>query len=130
MPAPRYAREIPQRYRFEATRCQNCRKVAFPPRQVCPGCRGEALEAVVLSDEGTLATWTVIHVAPRGFAMQTPYVVGIIELPEGVRVTAQVVDADPSELDFGTRVRRVLRRLSEEDEGGIIHYGYKFVLAR
>jgi len=130
MPAPRYAREIPQRYRFEATRCQNCRKVAFPPRQVCSACQGEAFEPVVLSDEGALVTWTVIHVAPKGFAMQTPYVVGIVELPEGVRVTAQIVDVDPSELDFGTRVRRVLRKLGEENESGILHYGYKFVIAR
>ena len=32
MPAPQYAREIPQRYRLEAARCTSCQKVAFPPR--------------------------------------------------------------------------------------------------
>ncbi len=130
MSAPRYAREIPQRYRFEAARCCECRKVSFPPRPVCPGCRSERSEPVVLSDEGKLVTWTVVRVAPTPFAMQAPYVVGIVELDQGVRVTAQIADASPDELDFGTLVRRVLRKLRAEDDGGIIEYGYKFVLAR
>jgi uncharacterized OB-fold protein len=129
MPAPQYAREIPQRYRFEAGRCRACAKVAFPPRVVCPSCRGEDFEPVVLSDQGKLVTWTVLHVAPRGFAGQTPYIVGIVELDGGVRVTAQIVDVDPGELDFGTPLRRVLRKLRTEGPDGIIQYGYKFVVA-
>ena len=130
MSAPRYAREIPQRYRFEAARCSECRKISFPPRAVCAVCGSEASEPATLSDQGKIVTWTVVRVAPSAFAMQAPYVVGIVELDEGVRVTAQIADALPDELDFGTPVRRVLRRLRAEDDGGIIEYGYKFVLAR
>lgn len=129
MPAPQYTREIPQRYRFEAARCRGCEKIAFPPRLVCAGCGGETLERFTLSDQGKLVTWTVLHVAPQNFAGQTPYVVGIIELDGGVRVTAQIADVDPDELDFGAPVRRVLRRLSAEGPDGILQYGYKFVLA-
>jgi uncharacterized OB-fold protein len=79
-----------------------------------------------LSGRGKLVTWTVIHIAPCDFALQTPYVVGIVELEEGVRLTAQIVDCTVEELDFGISVRRVLRRLRAEGEGGIIQYGYKF----
>jgi uncharacterized OB-fold protein len=130
MPAPQYAREIPQRYRLEAARCSGCRKVAFPPRRVCSGCHGESFEMIVLSDQGKLVTWTVIHVAPGDFSGQAPYVLGIVELDEGVRITAQIADCDPQELDFGAPVRRVLRRLRAEGPGGILQYGYKFVLSR
>jgi scaffold protein (connect acetoacetyl-CoA thiolase and HMG-CoA synthase) len=129
MPAPQYAREIPQRYRLEAGRCTGCSKIAFPPRRVCPSCHGDSFETITLSGEGKLVTWTVIHVAPGDFAVQAPYVVGIVELDEGVRLTAQIVDCNVEELDFGTPVRRVLRRLRAEGEGGIIQYGYKFVPA-
>ena len=129
MPAPQYAREIPQRYRLEATRCVKCAKIAFPPRVVCPVCRGQTFEAVNLSDEGKLVTWTVIRVAPRGFAAEVPYIVGIVELDGGVRLTAQIVDADASQLDFGAPVRRVFRKLGSEGEAGILRYGYKFALA-
>jgi uncharacterized OB-fold protein len=128
MPAPQYAREIPQRYRMEASRCQTCGRLAFPPRRSCPGCRGDAFEPVTLPEHGTLVSWTVIHVAPRGFSGQTPYIVGIVDLG-GVRVTAQIADTDARELSFGTPVRRVFRKLGAEGEGGILRYGYKFVLA-
>jgi scaffold protein (connect acetoacetyl-CoA thiolase and HMG-CoA synthase) len=128
MPAPQYAREIPQRYRMEASRCRTCQKVAFPPRLSCSSCRGESFEPVTLPEQGTLVTWTVVHVAPRGFSGQTPYIVGIVELG-GVRVTAQIVDTEPRELAFGVPLRRVFRKLGAEGEGGILRYGYKFVLA-
>ena len=128
MPAPQYAREIPQRYRLEASRCHACSKVSFPPRVVCSSCRGESFERVTLPDLGKLVTWTVIHVAPQAFAAQAPYIVGIVDLG-GVRVTAQIVDVAPAELDFGTPVRRVFRKLGSEGEGGILRDGYKFVIA-
>ena len=130
MPAPQYAREIPQRYRLEAARCTGCQKVAFPPRPVCLKCRGEVFETEVLPDDGTLVTWTVIHVAPHDFAMQVPYVVGVVELAHGVRITAQIAEATPDDLQFGAPVRRVFRRLRTEGEHGIIQYGYKFISAR
>ena len=130
MPSAQYAREIPQRYRMEAARCASCRTVTFPPGKICPRCRSRDFEKVTLADEGKLVTWTVIHVAPERFAIQTPYVVGIVELDHGIRVTAQIVDCDPEELELGQGVRRTLRRIATEGRGGIIHYGYKFVLAR
>jgi uncharacterized OB-fold protein len=113
---------------MEASRCRTCGQEAFPPRLSCSGCRGESFESITLPEEGALVTWTVIHVAPRGFSGQTPYIVGVIELG-GVRVTAQIVDTDARELAFGVPVRRVFRRLGAEGEGGILRYGYKFVLA-
>jgi scaffold protein (connect acetoacetyl-CoA thiolase and HMG-CoA synthase) len=130
MPAPQYAREIPARYRLEGARCQACGKTTFPARRVCPECRGTNFEPQKLPREGKLMTWTVIHVAAAGFARQTPYAVGIVELSEGVRVTAQIVDCDPEELRVGIAVHAVLRRVSAEGEGGILRYGYKFVVDR
>jgi uncharacterized protein len=130
MPAPQYAREIPARYRLEAARCTACGKIAFPARVVCRACKGAAFETVRLSREGKLVTWTVIHVAAAPFAQGTPYVVGIVELREGVRVTAQIVDCDPAELEVGTELCAVFRRVSAEGEGGILKYGYKFVVVR
>ena len=127
MPAAQYAREMPQRYRLEAARCSGCQKIAFPPRQICPGCHKSSFETITLSGEGKLVTWTVIHVAPGDFAVQAPYVVAIVELDEGVRVTAQIVDCNADALEFGTPVRRVLRSLRTEGDDGIIQYGYKFV---
>ena len=127
MKAPVYAREIPQRYRLEAARCLGCRQVAFPPRRVCSVCRGEQFAPVTLPDDGTVTTFTVIHVAANDLAMQVPYVIAIIELG-GVSVTAQIVDCRPEEVRTGAVVRRVFRRLRVDGDDGLIQYGYKFVL--
>jgi hypothetical protein len=53
--------------------------------------------------------------------------VGIAELDDGVKLTAQVVDCDFADLKVGLRVRLEFRKLSEDGEAGVIYYGYKFV---
>jgi uncharacterized OB-fold protein len=128
MPTPsRYWREIPQRYRFEAVKCANCGTISFPPRDVCPRCGNRKFDPVRLAEAGSLLTYTVIRVPPATFEDQSPYVLGIAELDDGVRLTAQVVDCDPDALSVGKRVRLEFRRISQESEAGVIYYGYKFV---
>jgi len=123
----RYWRETPQRYRYEAARCTECGRVFFPPRTVCSGCRGRGFEKTTLSGEGTIETFTIIRVAPSGFTDQTPYAVGIVSLPDGVKVTAQIVDGNPEELKIGDRVKLEFRLVRQDGESGILCYGYKFV---
>jgi len=126
----RYWRETPQRYRYEAGRCSECGKVFFPPRTVCSRCRGREFEKTTLSGEGVLETFTIIRVAPSGFVDQAPYAVGIVSLPDGVKMTAQIVDGDPEELAIGDRLRLEFRRVRQDGESGILCYGYKFVPVR
>ncbi|MCJ7588006.1 MAG: Zn-ribbon domain-containing OB-fold protein [Candidatus Aminicenantes bacterium] len=130
MPTPsRYWREIPQRYRYEAGRCKACGFICFPPRLVCPRCGAREFETTKLAGTGTVLTYTIIRVAPEGFEDQVPYAVGIAELEDGVKLTAQIVDCDFASLKIGLKVRLEFRKLSEDGEAGIIHYGYKFVPA-
>lgn len=127
MPSPRYTREIPSRYRLEAARCTGCGAVAYPPRRICPGCRGEDFEPVNLSPKGRVITSTVVHVPPADFLMQAPYAMAIIETPEGARLMTQVVDCDPAAVRPGTEVSLEFRRIRKEDHGGILCYGHKAV---
>ncbi len=120
-------REMPRRYRLEAEKCAGCGKVFFPGRLVCPECHGRNFETVRLSQEGTLLTYTVIHVGPNQFADQTPYAMGIVELDEGVRFQCQVADCEIRDLRSGMPVKIEFRRISQEGDAGIINYGYKCV---
>lgn len=129
MGTARYWREIPQRYRYEAAKCAKCGKVFFPPRLVCSSCRGREFSATTLPAEGTIETFTVIRVAPSGFSDEAPYVVGIVALDGGVRVTAQISDMKPDEVKIGDRVRLEFRKLRQDGPSGILCYGYKFVRA-
>lgn len=125
----RYHREIPQRYRLEAGKCLACGHLSFPPRLVCPECKVKKFETVTLSDEGTLVTFTVVRVASDKFSKETPFPVGIVELNGGVRVTAQIADANIDELKIGQKLRIVFRRIQDDGKAGILCYGYKTIMA-
>lgn len=128
MISPKYAREIPQRFRLKAARCTTCGHVNFPPRLICPKCRGKKFEIVGLKEEGTILTYTIIRVAADKFSKQIPFAVGIVELDDGVRLTTQIADADLEKLQIGQKVRLVFRKIQEEGKAGILCYGYKAIL--
>jgi len=120
-------RLIPQRYNLEATKCATCGTHFFPKRHFCPNCRRKGkVEETSLSGRGEVFAHTTIHAPPAGFDNQKPYALGIIKLEEGAMVTAQIVDANPDEVEVGMKVELAFRRIMADSEGGIIKYGYKF----
>jgi len=123
----RYWREIPQRYRYEAAKCDSCGEMHFPPRLVCRQCKGRKFTKTILAQTGEVETFTVIRVAPTGFADQAPYAVGVVKLDDGVKVTTQIVDCDVETLAIGDKVRLEFRRVQQDGESGVLCYGYKFV---
>ena len=129
MPSPRYWRELPNRFRLEASRCKGCGKVSFPPRRICPACRGEDTEETALSRKARVVTSTVVQVPPTEFQMEAPFAVAIVETPEGARLMTQVVDCDPVEVLPGMEVELVFRRIRKEGASGILCYGFKGVPA-
>ena len=130
MIVPRYTREIPQRYRLEAGKCEKCGYVAFPPRLVCPECGSKIFKDITLKPEGKILTFTIIYVAPDQFSTEAPYPVGVIETADGARLTAQIVDCELNEVAIGKPVKLVLRRVQKEGHEGILEYGYKAILIR
>ncbi len=123
----RYHREIPQRYRLEASQCTKCKHISFPPRLVCPACGGNAFASVALKDEGTLQTFTVVRVASDKFSKETPFAVGIVKLDDGVQLTTQIADASVEDLKIGQRVKLVFRKIQDDGKAGIHCYGYKAI---
>ncbi|MFC2174600.1 Zn-ribbon domain-containing OB-fold protein [archaeon] len=121
-------RRAPQRYRMESTMCSSCNTYFFPPRNFCPTCRRKSkIEPYVPSGKGKVYSYSIVHVAQEGFELEVPYVLAIVELKEGAKVTAQVCDVNFDELKIGMPVETTFRRISEGGEKGIIHYAYKFI---
>ena len=127
MPSPRYWREIPSRYRLEASRCTGCGKVSYPARPVCPGCRSRDSAHVELSRRATVVTSTVIHVPPAELDAEAPYAMAVVETPEKARLMVQVVDCAPADVRPGLAVSLEFRRILREGHGGILCYGHKAV---
>ncbi|MBM4170724.1 MAG: Zn-ribbon domain-containing OB-fold protein [Ignavibacteria bacterium] len=128
MISPRYHRDIPQRYRLEGGKCTKCSYIAFPPRLVCPKCKSKSFEPYHLSREGKILTFTIIKVGPDKFSKETPYVVAIIELNDGARLTTQVADCDVERVALGAKVKLVFRKIQDEGKSGLHCYGYKAIL--
>ena len=72
--------------------------------------------------------FTIIRVGPDKFSKETPYVVAIIELNDGVRLTAQVTDCDVNKVEIGAEVKLIFRKVQDEGKSGLHCYGYKAVL--
>ncbi len=119
-------RRFEARYRLMGNKCSTCGTIYFPPRAICSKCRRKGkLEKYQLKGEGKIYSYTIIHAAPAGFEKRTPYCIAIIELDEGPRVTGEVV-GDLSLVDIDVRVRATFRKIYEDGNDGIIHYGLKW----
>ena len=126
MDIPRNWRLQHQRYRLQGTRCTACGDHSFPPRLVCNECRSRSLEPVFYSGRGTVYTYTTVYQPAKPFEPYVPYLVAMIDLEEGPRVTAQLTDVDIKSVEIGMPVEMVIRKISEEGERGLVNYGYKF----
>jgi hypothetical protein len=99
--------------------------VYFPPVVRCR-CGSTELENVELPHEGKLIEYTVLYQVGTDFLKQKPLIIGLVELSNGVRVTGQIVDAQPDKLTPGTKVEVVFRRVVVDGKYGLVMYGYKF----
>ncbi|WP_019176550.1 Zn-ribbon domain-containing OB-fold protein [Methanomassiliicoccus luminyensis] len=130
MTVARYWRENASRYNLIGSKCGNCGKVYFPPRSVCPICHRKSIgkmEPFKLKGDGEILSYSIVYDAPSQFDIQKPYVIAMVQMDEGVRITGQIIDVDPAEVQIGMKVRTTMRKIGEEGGAGIIHYGYKFV---
>jgi len=120
-------RRIRERYNLLGTRCNVCGKTYFPLRNICPNCRrdGKPVE-VRFSGKGEVFTYTVIRYASENFKSYVPYILGIVTLEEGPKVTSQIVDCDPDEISIGMPVEACFRKLNDQGKEGIVCYGFKF----
>jgi uncharacterized OB-fold protein len=95
-------------------RCTACGELQFYPRRHCAACFAPDPEWHEARGTGRLHTYSVIHRTPNAeFAGECPYVFAIVELDEGVRMSARIVDTPHDELVCDARVRVVFTRGSD-----------------
>jgi uncharacterized OB-fold protein len=126
---PLFWRLKKSKYMMIGSRCETCGTSYFPPRVICTKCRSKGkIVDHQFTGNGVIESFTVIRAAPEGFEKQSPYVVALIKLDEGTNISGQVVGS-PDEVAAGKRVRPVFRRITQDGEDGLIHYGIKWEVA-
>ena len=89
----------------------------FPRLPACPYTGADDVEAIELSDRGTLWGWTAVTAAPPGYRGEVPFGFGVVELTEGLRVITRLTESDPAALEFGMPMRLVVAPLHTADDG-------------
>jgi len=107
--------EAAARHELVLPRCDDCGLVFFPPRQFCPGCWSGQLSWQPVGGGGKVWTFTEVHVAFYDdiWAADVPYVVAVVELDEGPRMLANIVEPDTASLSIDDRVEVVFEDRSE-----------------
>lgn len=112
------------------SRCTGCGTYYFPKSLSCrnPKCDAKEIEDALLGRRGTLYSYTVQSYRPPplfGMEPWAPYAIGLVEVPEGLRVMGILTGCDLDEIRIGMPVRLVAKPLSTEASGREV-LTYKF----
>lgn len=96
-------------------RCSACGRYQFYPRPYCVKCLSAELSWVSSPGQGSIYTYTIVHrPAHPAFQARTPYAVVAVDLDEGVRMMANLIDSDLARLRIGARVSVAFEKASED----------------
>ena len=107
------------------SRCEECKKTFFPKKLVCPECFNVELKEVPLSKKGKLHSYVLSVMGPS--EMEKPYVIGFIDLPEGIKLFSILTDCEPWDhvLKVDMEMEMVIAKIKEDKYGNSIR-SYKF----
>jgi 3-oxo-4,17-pregnadiene-20-carboxyl-CoA hydratase alpha subunit len=112
--------EAIERGELRIQRCSACGTLRHPPRPMCGQCQSLAWDSVVSEGAGSVYSYTVLHHPPvPGYPY--PLAVGLVELDEGTRIVANVVDCEPSEVYVGMRVQARVEPVDEQMKLPLFH---------
>ncbi len=90
-------------------RCGGCGLLRHPPGPMCPECGATKPKYLVSDGRGVVYSY-VVHHHPQVPGKQTPFVIALVELDEGVRMLGEL-DGEPS---IGLPVEVVFTKVDDE----------------
>ena len=111
--------------RLIGAQCADCGLVSFPVGSACQRCGGTDATDKLLSDRGTLWTFTTQDFRPPSppydgadtAATFQSYALGYVELPGEVMVEARLTEPDPARLAIGQPMRLAIVPYSVSADG-------------
>jgi len=91
--------------------CLDCGHVDHPPYLYCTACNGDRSEWRAAAGKATLVAYAVnTYGVPAAFIEDLPYVLAIVQLPEGPRMISNIVGCDPTTLRNGMSLEVVFHQ--------------------
>jgi uncharacterized OB-fold protein len=72
-------------------RCGSCGKTLFYPRSFCPHCDSACITWFRASGRGVVESFVINHTPAPGYEQDAPYVIALVMLEEGVRLTTNLL---------------------------------------
>jgi uncharacterized OB-fold protein len=117
--------------RLRGSRCKDCGEVFLGKAPACGNCVGEKMEELILSNRGTLWSYTILRYQPPGDyrGLKDPYLPfaeGLVELPEGIRILAPLTERDFDKIKIGMPLELVVDKLyTDDDDNEVIAFSFK-----
>lgn len=107
---------------LKAGKCGRCGFSLFPKVNFCPRCGAMEMEDAPVSERGTLYSWTTSYMTMGGSDLKPPYALGLIDLPEGIRIGALL---DGTQFEIGDQMQLKIGNIWKDGDGNDV-IGYKF----
>lgn len=96
-------------------KCTSCGETALGSKTICPNCGRDTVKNISLSDRGVLWSFTVVRHRPpgnyRGPEPFVPFGLGLVELPDGLRVLTPIkCDIEKLKIGLGLQFRPYVRK--------------------
>jgi uncharacterized OB-fold protein len=109
-------------------KCTICGETSLGKKSICPNCGGDAVQQIALSKRGVLWSFTVVrHRPPGNYKGPDPFVpfgMGLVELPEGLRVLSPI-QCDIPRLKIGLELE--FKPYARDDSDGREVVAFTFV---
>lgn len=113
------------------SRCTACGAQYFPKSVSCrnPQCDEKTVEEALFGRRGRLHSYTIQSYRPPAlFRMEpwAPYPIGLVELPDGLRVMGMLTGVDADDLRIGMELELTVEPLYRDEAGrDVLTYKYK-----
>lgn len=96
--------------------CRDCGNVDHPPYLFCTACGSEEADWRPALGRATIFTYAISEYSvPAPFIEDLPYVMAMVDLPEGPRMIARIVECSTAKLHRGLEVEVVFPPARSED---------------
>jgi uncharacterized OB-fold protein len=100
---------------LELQYCSACDNFQYYPRAICANCWNEDIQWRRCSGRASVYAFSICHIPLLpSFKGDGSYVVAVVELEEGVRMTTNIIDCELTDVNIGMDVEAVFERVTDE----------------
>lgn len=104
-----------RRHELVVQRCDDCAQLRFVPSERCRACGSGSATWTPMSGAATVYTFTIVHRAPTpAYQADAPYVIAYVELAEGPRMPARLVEVALDAVTIGMPLEVVFDDVDDE----------------